>query len=515
MDNGGMKRINAVMFWFSPILVACSSAKEPTVVFRIDAGKPIGVISPYIYGTNQPDWNGVSRYMTLVRQGGNRMTAYNWTDNASNAGADWHHQNDSFLGGGEKPGEVVRSFLAGALGHGCAAIVTVPMAGYVSADKKGDGDVNQTPDYLNVRFRKSLPRKGEPFAYPPSLKGPVYQDEFAWWVMRQRKAQQPPVFFDLDNEPDIWASTHARIVLKQPSYAEFLERSMDYAKALKSVAPSALIFGPVSYGWGGYATFQGASDAGGRFFLEYYLQEFKKAEDKTGKRMLDVLDVHWYPEAQGGGKRITERDASPAIVAARLQAPRSLWDPKYMEDSWITNDAIKEPIRLLPRLNQMIEKSYPGTKLAITEYNYGGGQDISGALAEADVLGIFGRYGVYAASIWGGEKEDPFVYAGVAMYRNFDGKGGRFGDQALPVTNPDPAGFSVYASSARAGKEIVLVAINKKATAQSVRVTLNGAGKISGAKAYVLAGKSTEPQAGSSLDLTLPAMSVTTVRVKG
>ena len=63
------------------------------VVFEIDGAKK-QPISPYIYGTNQPDWQGHSKYLTLTRWGGNRITAYNWETNASNAGSDWQHQND-------------------------------------------------------------------------------------------------------------------------------------------------------------------------------------------------------------------------------------------------------------------------------------------------------------------------------------------------------------------------------------------------------------------------------------
>ena len=37
---------------------------------------------------------------------------------------------------------------------------------------------------------------------------------------------------------------------------------------------------------------------------------------------MDVIDLHWYPEAQGGGVRITENNNSAAVVAARVQAPR-------------------------------------------------------------------------------------------------------------------------------------------------------------------------------------------------
>ena len=55
----------------------------------------------------------------------------------------------------------------------------------------------------------------------------------------------------------------------------------------------------------------------------------KELEAKHKKRLVHVLDVHWYPEARGT-KRITDKDTSPKTVAARLQAPRSLWDPTYI-----------------------------------------------------------------------------------------------------------------------------------------------------------------------------------------
>src|SRR4029078_11004530 len=126
----------------------------------------------------------------------------------------------------------------------------------------------------------------------------------------------------------------------------------------------------------------------------------RAAEAHAHRRLLDVLDLHWYPEATGAGVRITEASAAPAVAQARVQAPRSLWDPSYVETSWIAQDAGVGAIRLLPRLREKIAAHYPGTPVAITEYNYGGGGDGSGALAEADVLGIFGREGVFAAALW-------------------------------------------------------------------------------------------------------------------
>ena len=114
------------------------------------------------------------------------------------------------------------------------------------------------------------------------------------------------------------------------------------------------------------------------------------AETTAGKRLIDGLDLHWYPEATGGGTRITDDGTSAAEVAAREQAPRSLWDSTYTETSWIAQDSTDGPIDLIPREQAKIAAHYPGTALSFTEWNYGGGTDISGAIATADVLGIFG-----------------------------------------------------------------------------------------------------------------------------
>src|SRR6185436_7835768 len=99
----------------------------------------------------------------------------------------------------------------------------------------------------------------------------------------------------------------------------------------------------------------------------------------------------------------------------------SLWDPSYVETSCISQDAGVGAIRLLPRLREKIAAHAPGTRLAMTEYNYGGGAHISGGLAQADALGIFGREGVFAAAFWSTASSEPFVDAAFAVYCNFDG----------------------------------------------------------------------------------------------
>jgi len=51
-------------------------------------------------------------------------------------------------------------------------------------------------------------------------------------------------------------------------------------------------------------------------------------------------------------------------------------------------------VELIPRLKRWVAQCYPGLKIGITEYNWGGEDDISGALALADILGVFGREGL-------------------------------------------------------------------------------------------------------------------------
>jgi hypothetical protein len=491
-----------------PVIVAGQIGAGRPVVVEIDGAKR-HAISPYIYGTNQPDWQGPSKYLTLTRWGGNRITAYNWETNASNAGSDWQHQNDGFLSPSNLPGEPVRKFVADARAAGAAVVVTVPMAGYVAADKAGGGDVKRTPDYLKTRFLVSLPSKKMPFHFPPELgDGRVFQDEFVWWLektfARAGSDSPPRIFYALDNEPDLWSGTHARIHPQKASYEEVTRRGAEYAAAIKAVAPKALVFGPVNYGWQGMVNLQDAPDGHGRDFLEFYLHEMQLAEQRGRHRLLDVLDVHWYPEAQGGNVRVSEDDARPEVAAARVQAPRSLWDPTYTEKSWITQWSTRGPIRLLPRLREKIEKNYPGTRLGITEYYYGGGGDISGGLAEADVLGIFGREDVFAAALWHtGRTDDRFIHAALAMYRNYDGRGGGFGDTGLAVQNVDPERTSVFASLTTRD-QVVLVAINKSSEAIPLQIRLNHCPRTMRAAVFRLTQAAPRPVRGDDLPAAGP-----------
>jgi hypothetical protein len=530
-----------------------------TVHFTIDPSQNVHSISKLIYGTN----SAIAGYNspTIVRLGGNRWTAYNWENNDSNAGSDYYFQNDNALSNSTTPGAAVLSSIQSTAANGQNLLLTIPMAGYVSADRNGGGDIrynNNTynpsnngwidgtpnPNYLTQRLVPESPAKpGGPASFtlnPSTTDGAVYEDEFVNWVNHQAGGGQQ-VSYDLDNEPDLWSSTHAEVHPANATYQELINDSTAYATAIKAVSPNALIYGGVNYGWEGYVQLQnGPQDPSINDtilnFQASYLKAMHAADQTAGKRLIDVLDMHWYPEAQGtNGVRISGTDTSAATDAARVQAPRSLWDPNYVENSWITQSSLPyqpggtpaqfntRAIQLLPREQSIINEYDPGIKLSISEYNYGGGTDISGAIAEADVLGIYGQQGVYSADEWPNGGGEPFIGAGLNMYRNYNGTGSTFGDTSISATTDDVADSSVYASVDSAHPGILtLVAINKTSAAISSLINLKGLVTQGTANVYQVTSASSTPQSAGTISITdpsnvsfnMPAMSVSTIRIQ-
>jgi hypothetical protein len=496
------------------------------VLFTIDSTRGRHPISPYVYGTNQGDLKGPAKGLTLTRVGGNRLTAYNWETNASNAGSDYMYQSDTYISNSMTAGDPMKKAAGDAAEAGASIIMTVPMAGWVAADTNGPCDAHPaSASVIGQRFVPVIAAKGSAFAYPPDTSdSQVFADEFVAWLESQFPSAQTDasrrIFYMLDNEPDLWAKTHSEIHPGPATYAELAQRSAEYATAIKAVAPDTLVFGPASYGWAGYVDLQKAPDANGRDFIESYLDSMKAAEKTAGKRLLDVLDVHWYPEARGDGKRINDNGTTEGEVTARLQAPRSLWDTTYTENSWITQSLGNMPIRLIPRLMKKIADHYPGTKLSVSEYNYGAGGDISGGIAQADVLGIFGRDGVFAANVWLLGGQSNFLFAGFAMYRNFDGNGAVFGDTSVSASTSAVDQSSVYASVASSdSSNVIVVAINKQLQPLKAGITVKHTTSLSAADVYTLTSDTANPVkvdgitkvSTNAFSYTMPAYSVSTL----
>ncbi|PYG86898.1 dockerin type I repeat protein [Ruminiclostridium sufflavum DSM 19573] len=473
------KRIGAFIVGSAMILTTMlpsgisSAASAGQVNVTIDTGAERASISPYIYGGN---WEFNNAKLTANRLGGNRMTGYNWENNFSNAGSDWQHSSDTFAVSNAKipeaqwdvPGIVASDFHEKNQAAGEAySLVTLQAAGYVSADGNGtvaEEDAAPSDRWKEVKFTKDAPLS----TTPDTTDDYIYMDEYVNFLVNKygnASSATGVKGYAIDNEPALWVGTHPRIHPEKPACAEIIDKNIELAKAVKKVDPFAETFGLVAYGFSEYNTFQDAPDwdslkGNYNWFLDYYLDSMKKASDAEGKRLIDVLDLHWYPEARGGGERITFGGdiSNTECNKARLQAPRTLWDSTYMEDSWIATYC-SDKLPLLPNIKTSIDTYNPGTKLGFTEYSFGGDEHITGGIAQADALGVFGKYGVYFASVWGG---GSYTASGFNIYTNYDGNGSAYGDTKVKAETSDAENSSVYASvDEKDASKLHVILINK------------------------------------------------------
>jgi hypothetical protein len=501
-------------------------------------------ISPYIYGVNSAaTLEGLPQDLTLDRAGGNRWTAYNWESNASNAGSDYYYQNDTFLSGSSTPAEAVTSWISGDQKRGAATLITVQMQGWVAADVNGRVSIEHPPEparFKKVIFQKKMLSDAPFTVAPPKEEPAVYMDEFIWAVDHKFPGQNifgkspstQPVFAQLDNEPELWKNTHREVQGPNGVPADtYIAKTIALATALKTQFPDLVIFGPAHFGFYGIYTWNGElspSPNGGNWFPDRYLPALKAAAERFGKPLVDVYDFHWYPEVtDGNGTRITKLNGatlSDDQVQAIVQSARSLWDKGFREKSWITQ-TLGGPVDILPRLQSRIDAQNPGMRLAITEYNPGGGHHIAGTLAEADYLGVFGTQGLFAANFWPLEKVEPYTLAGFRAFRDFDGARHNFGDTSVQAESSNIGAVAAYVStdSTRPGR-VVIVAINRSAAAQETELVgqpLTGTAHLFRMSATSAAGErtiqpvaaGTQSVSGSSLQVSLPALSVTTIDI--
>ncbi len=468
--------------------MANASAADVTISINPAHQRPI---SRYIYGAN---FAGRSVYpagvFTLDRAGGNRWTAYDWTSNASNAGKDYLYENDAYLSASHVPAAAVTDLIVADEKMQMASVITVQMQGLVAGDERGPVSVQSPPD--KARFKHVVFQKrsvsSSPFDATPSGDGdPVFMDEMLWAIDHRlpgRGIFSPdpsgqPVFVQLDNEPELWNSTHLEVQGSAPIRVDaFIAKTIALAGAVKDVFPGLVVLGPGNYGFAGLYSWDsqitGVTADSNNWFVDAYLAALARASAAAGHRLVDVYDFHWYPEAtDGAGNRVvtlTAPQLNEAQVQAIVQSPRSLWDPGYTEKSWVTR-VLGQPIALLHRLQSRIDAHAPGMSLSITEYNNGGGQHIAGTLAQADNLGIFADAGLFAANLWLLSDREPYILAGFRAYRNFDGAHHDFGDVSLESTSTDPSKVVVHVAtdSHRPGR-VVMVAINRSANAQSVAI---------------------------------------------
>lgn len=490
-------------------LPATGGQEQPTAIGNLsDVRVTVSVsargrtISPYIYGVAAAPAAALQTLgATTNRWGGDNSSRYNWVlGDAWNAARDYNFENGDYGFSLSAPSSAADSFIDGTQRSGAFALMTIPALGWVAGNKNSStrsvgvppkggapltagGSAIAGYDPAANRALTSVPSEpSDPgsLAATPSTTGPVYQDQWVYFLQR-KYGPQGVRFYAIDNEPDLWCEMDTDVHPACMSYDQMLSTFVQYARAVRRQAPEAQILGPVVSGWTGmfysaldrgtdnFATHADRQAHGGEAFLPWWLQQVHRADQKSGVRTLDVLDVHWYPQAPS----VYSPADDPTTAALRIRSVRSLWDPSYTDESWIG-----QPVDLIPRLQDWVAQDYPGTKVGISEYNFGGQHSASGAVALAEALGTFGQQGLYLADYWTYPPIGSAAAAAFELYRNYDGRGRSFGETSVPV-RVNQAGVRAYAavhrSGGQKGEDDVILTNESPNTNATVDVRMGGA----------------------------------------
>ena len=471
----------------------------------VDAGQQTHPINPYIYGMN--DWFLAltpsieqAANVPVERWGGDQTTRYNYLLDTDNNAADWYFENSPGSTSGYPETSILNTQIAMDQSTGTRTMVTVPLIGWTpqrstacsfSVAKYGaqQGFDPGRPDCGNGVLLNGARVVNDPH----DTSSPIDQTFDAGWVQFLvgkfgNAASGGVAIYELDNEPEWWDSTQADIHPLPNTYDELTNDGLAYAQTIKSNDPTAEVSGPVlscwmcffyskldiETGWNTGPCYCANGNPVDRLahgdvpLIEYYLQHFAAYESANGVRLLDYLDMHFY---NPDNLAFTRGRYLGAAVALELYA-RLLGLHVHRSDITDPNNPTSSapPVspQLIPLAQSWISKDYPGTKVAITEYNWGGTASINGALAQADLLGIFGSYGLDMATLWWNtydaqtavQQQIPALMA-FEVYRNYDGNNSMFGDIALASTSANQGLLSVYGALRSSDNVVTVVVINK------------------------------------------------------
>jgi hypothetical protein len=494
---------------------ATPSGPSKNVAVTVDVLSNIHFISAYIYGGAFPkDTSTISGVAPVplgpqvVRWGGNASSTYNWQLGTYNAASDNFFEDFTYCGlGGPATNSACADsdsvqFVKDVYPAGGAPLMTIPMLPWVAQSPEsngnghwsfsvardggqchtdpqnsdaGDGIALTSTCDTQPAYLAASPADINDAYFPllddhsqtcPSGTNCVYRSD---WVAALANAFQTLHFYEMDNEMDMWGSTHRDIHPNPSGYDEMANVYLTEATKLKGWDPKAVRFGPVSCCWPLYWNGANSNDKAahaGVDFLPWWLNHIYWQDQISGTRSLDVFDIHAFPDATTTGLTKSQLQGLATSIY------RDYWDPTFVSPSTTINQASTTSIQpnktipfRIPRMRAIVNTIYPGTSLSITEWSaeFAGASDFSTALGDADAYGIMGRESVYLATRWTAANPANPNYWALALYTNSnsDHRGG-FGSNSVSDThNADPNLFSSYAALDLFGGGLTIMVINK------------------------------------------------------
>lgn len=295
-------------------------ARADDVHITIDASRPRIAVSPHLYGRNNSlsddpqrplsaaEWQRLrDAGVRLLREhGGNNGTKYNWQKKLSSH-PDWY--NNVYAHDWDFAQQSLQEHLPGVQGLWCFQLLG--RVADTTAQNFDDWGFNRSQWWAgtgqnlagggvpNTAGGSVAQRDGSPDRYLVATSAETSTAILDHWIgsagLHLDRSQFR--YWNMDNEPEIWHSTHDDVGAPQVPAEAFMQRYFAYAVQARARFPEIKLLGPVpanEWQWYNYAE---PIVADGRRFcwLEYFIKRIGEEQARTGVRLLDVLDLHYYP----------------------------------------------------------------------------------------------------------------------------------------------------------------------------------------------------------------------------
>ena len=523
------------------------AASQTNIEITIDASSTAKPISPWIYGRNNSLSKSASSpttalqlqrlrdaRVTMLREGGgNNSTKYNWRRRMSSH-PDWY--NNVYAQDWNYAARSLQQNLPGT--QGLWTLSLIGWAAKTNAHNFGDWAYNQSKWWSGVHQNlagggvinpegggKAL-KDGNPELYLEEWPADSVVGILEHWFNPQKLGYDKGqfIYWNMDNEPEIWNGTHDDVMPVMISAEEFMQRYFETAKKAKAIFPEIKLAGPVPanewqwYNWNGNRILYKGKN---HVWLEYFIRRVAEEQEASGVKLLDVLDIHFYPG---------ETNAKDIVQSHRVYFDRNYVYPgangvKRIGASGWDNSINKEYIfgRCADWLNQYMGKDH-GVTFGVTETAVNTSDPNVIAVWYASMLGEFAKQGVELFTPWDWKTG---MWETLHLFTRFNHDG------YLPAVSTEEEFVSAYPTINSAGDSLSMVLVNRSVDqVKPVRVSVRnfifdqqglpyyrinslGANETFISKTQNAMKTGTAGLTEDGIEISLPPLSVTTVTGTG
>lgn len=297
--------------------LAFSLMANGQVTVNVDLSKPTHPVSPYLYGRNNslsgnpgsgftPEWTKLKDAgVRFFREGGgNNSTKYNWRLKISSH-PDWY--NNVYANDWSFAAESLQEEIPSA--QGMWSFQLIGKAAKTNANNFNDWGYNNSQWWEGVAQNlagggepetsggtKAL-KEGNPELYLQNWTADSTTLILDHWFNDLGLNKEKLQYWSMDNEPEIWNGTHDDVMSTQIPAEEFMQRYFEVAKKARAKYPEIKLLGPVPANEWQWYNWSSPISSDGRHYpwLEYFIKRVAEEQEATGVRLLDVLDIHFYP----------------------------------------------------------------------------------------------------------------------------------------------------------------------------------------------------------------------------